>query len=85
MASTQKSDKPRQICPRCTEAATKICGGCKNISYCSLECQQADWPSHKCLCKNFQAFAGPQPGPYTRRVVVFNSKEDKPRFAWAPL
>ena len=85
MASTQKSDKPRQICPRCTEAATKICGCCKNISYYSPKCQQADCPTRKNLCKSFHDFAGPRPSPDMRRVVVFHPEEKKPRFMWAPL
>ena len=60
-------------------------GGCKGIAYCSLECQQADWPSHKSMCKAFAAFAGPRPSVNMRRVVVFIPGEDKPRFKWAPL
>jgi hypothetical protein len=85
MATTYATEKAQQTCPRCTEPATKQCGGCKSIAYCSLECQQADWPSHKSLCKDFAAFAGPRPSINLRRVVVFIPGEDKPRFKWAPL
>jgi hypothetical protein len=84
MVSTQTADA-QHICPRCTEVATKLCGGCKEIGYCSLECQQADWPVQKNLCKSFQDFAGPRPAPEMRRVVVFHPEEKKPRFMWAPL
>ena len=31
--------------------AVKACGSCKCAFYCSRECQQKDWPSHKKLCK----------------------------------
>jgi MYND finger len=29
----------------------KKCGQCKKVSYCSVECQRADWPKHKKACK----------------------------------
>ena len=34
----------------CQQAPTILCGGCKLASYCSLKCQQADWPAHKLVC-----------------------------------
>lgn len=37
----------------CTSGATsglKKCGQCKAVSYCSQECQKADWRSHKAVC-----------------------------------
>jgi hypothetical protein len=85
MATTHATEKAQQTCPRCTEPATKQCGGCKSIAYCSLECQQADWPVHKNLCKSFKDFSGPRPQPDMRRVVVFHPNEKKPRFMWASL
>ncbi|GAB7335189.1 hypothetical protein MBLNU13_g07614t1 [Cladosporium sp. NU13] len=72
-------------CPRCMEKATKVCGGCKDISYCSPECQQADWHVHKLLCKPFKDFAQPAPSANMRRIVVFLPDEKKPRFMWAPV
>ncbi|KAI9034157.1 hypothetical protein DFJ74DRAFT_753453 [Hyaloraphidium curvatum] len=33
------------------EATIRRCGRCKSTSYCSVECQGADWPSHKDKCK----------------------------------
>lgn len=85
MASTQKGKNDPELCPRCTDVATNLCVICKNIKYCSPECQQADWASHKSLCKSFKDFAGPRPASNMRRVVVFLPEEDKPRFMWAPL
>lgn len=32
----------------------KGCSGCKSALYCSRECQVADYPTHKMLCKNLQ-------------------------------
>jgi hypothetical protein len=85
MATTHATEKAQQTCPRCTEPATKQCGGCKSIAYWSLECQQADWPVHKNLCKSFKDFSGPRPSPDMRRVVVLHPNEKKPRFMWASL
>lgn len=71
-------------CPRCKEQATKTCGGCKNIAYCSAECQQADWPTHKVLCKTFKDFTQ-RPSAGKCRVVAFLPGEAKPRFMWATV
>jgi hypothetical protein len=82
---TTEDVDPSMACPRCTDVATKVCGGCKDISYCSPECQQADWNVHKLLCKGFKDFAQPAPSANMRRIVVFLPDEKKPRFMWAPV
>jgi len=41
-----------QACVVCEKAGRlKVCQGCKCVSYCSAECQKADWPAHKKSCK----------------------------------
>jgi hypothetical protein len=89
MGSKSKDSKGYDIshitnmtCPRCTVAGTKICGGCRNIKYCSAECQQADWPTHKVLCSTFKDFTQ-RPSPNKRRIIAFLPGETKPRFIWA--
>ncbi|KAI1791165.1 hypothetical protein LXA43DRAFT_443895 [Ganoderma leucocontextum] len=32
----------------------KACSRCKYARYCSAECQRADWPNHKKVCKSFK-------------------------------
>ena len=42
-------------CARCrkdTSANPKRCSRCKSVSYCSAECQRADWIKHKVSCSN---------------------------------
>jgi len=39
-------------CRICNTETTKICGGCKRIHYCSKECQKADLPLHRRICRH---------------------------------
>lgn len=36
--------------PGCQAEGTKKCAACKNVSYCSKECQKANWTEHKSQC-----------------------------------
>ena len=38
------------ICAVCGEEADKQCSGCHKKSYCSVEHQKIDWPTHKITC-----------------------------------
>jgi len=42
------------LCDGCHKASLldnlKKCGNCKTVSYCSRECQKADWKAHKPRC-----------------------------------
>jgi hypothetical protein len=48
-------------CAYCAKADTyafdslKMCGRCKVVCYCSSECQVADWPNHKKVCRHIAA------------------------------
>ncbi|THV03786.1 hypothetical protein K435DRAFT_962274 [Dendrothele bispora CBS 962.96] len=37
---------------RCTKVASKICSGCRLVSYCSQSCQKEHWRAHKLDCKH---------------------------------
>lgn len=38
-------------CCICANEASKKCSACKEVSYCSRECQISHWPQHKLSCK----------------------------------
>jgi hypothetical protein len=38
-------------CPGCGKPAKKLCANCKNVAYCSRDCQVAGWKKHKPDCK----------------------------------
>lgn len=71
-------------CPCCKEDGKLTCTGCKNIKYCSVECQQCDWPTHKLLCKTFKAYQE-RPSEEMRRIIVFPPDDTKPKFEWRPV
>lgn len=37
-------------CNTCGKEAGKICTQCRQVHYCSLECQRSDWKAHKKQC-----------------------------------
>ncbi|KAF8166177.1 hypothetical protein BJ912DRAFT_1003027 [Pholiota molesta] len=44
----------RKVCALCRTADApklKVCSGCRQIAYCSKECQKDDWQYHKRECK----------------------------------
>jgi len=50
--------------------AIKRCGGCKKVTYCSVECQKADWKAHKEHC---------------RKTIVDPSKHNVVNLGTAPM
>jgi hypothetical protein len=47
MASAKSEKKPYEIC---NETRHLVCSGCIDVSYCSIECQQADRKNRKIEC-----------------------------------
>ncbi len=45
----------KKTCPHCyAEDCPQKCAKCKAVWYCNKECQVADWPKHKNICKIYQ-------------------------------
>ncbi|KAH8364834.1 hypothetical protein KR084_012317 [Drosophila pseudotakahashii] len=43
-------DGGKHSCATCQKGAKKKCASCKQVHYCSRECQLKDWPQHKIVC-----------------------------------
>jgi hypothetical protein len=43
----------RDECAVCGKNTSKKCAGCKEVHYCSRECQTKDWSKHKKVCTKF--------------------------------
>ena len=53
MDSSTSAKCGNAACPNPSSDASKLlfCGRCKEASYCSRECQEATWPTHKTTCQ----------------------------------
>jgi hypothetical protein len=38
-------------CHKPDDQGLSVCGSCKQVYYCSVECQKSDWKQHKAACK----------------------------------
>ncbi|KAK4447670.1 hypothetical protein QBC34DRAFT_354692 [Podospora aff. communis PSN243] len=70
------------LCTMCLKPGENFCGGCEQARYCSAECQRADWPIHKKLCKAFKASDGPRPSPSHRRALYLSFETNKMDLIW---
>lgn len=54
LSSSQKIDpanKQSCVCANCAQTnCSKRCGGCKEVYYCSADCQKKHWEKHKASC-----------------------------------
>ncbi len=38
-------------CSNCGKSGSKVCSRCRCVTYCSSDCQAANWPRHKAVCR----------------------------------
>jgi hypothetical protein len=70
----------------CGSLDSQCCAHCRSAAYCSVECQQTDWRTHRLLCKEFKeasadGFAA-RPSPKHYFAIYFSICETKPRLVW---
>ncbi|KAI9652820.1 MAG: hypothetical protein M1831_006345 [Alyxoria varia] len=82
MESEAIPDLDNEDCAICSEKQAKRCNKCKSISYCSKECQTADWKSHKLVCNQF-ACMKERPNPSLKLGIKFLPEEGNPILIWA--
>ncbi|KAF8992051.1 hypothetical protein BDQ17DRAFT_1413515 [Cyathus striatus] len=61
------------LCAHCTNRGNptlKNCSGCRQIKYCSKECQKADWKRHKSECRSSLQEHNIQPSHVTLSLCV---------------
>lgn len=68
-------------CAICNTAGARACTRCRSISYCSRDCQQKDWSSHRLLCAQFHA-QPPRPSPSHRRAILLRPEAKTPQLEW---
>lgn len=50
-AANQGEKKLIKKCKKCSKVSNLMCGQCQSTVYCSKQCQQMDWESHKMVCE----------------------------------
>ena len=68
-------------CNICDSPNAKACTRCGSARYCSPECQQTDWPSHRLLCPHYLNQTG-RLNPSYKRAILFPPDEASPKFIW---
>lgn len=74
------------LCTICGSPNARRCVVCLSAAYCSLECQQTDWRTHRLLCRKFAACTqdnfATRPSPKHYLAILFPMTEKRPSLVW---
>ncbi|KAI9050604.1 hypothetical protein LZ554_005763 [Drepanopeziza brunnea f. sp. 'monogermtubi'] len=84
--------KNRKLCTYCNYPLfpanfgriPRICGGCEQVTYCSMKCQLADERLHQIVCELFTTFirTSPRPSSAHKITLLIPADSDVPVFLW---
>ncbi|KPM42779.1 hypothetical protein AK830_g3789 [Neonectria ditissima] len=74
------------LCTICGSSDARRCVQCHSAAYCSIECQQTDWRTHRILCRKFAEhvednFAS-RPSPWHYLAIYFPMAGRRPCLIW---
>ena len=73
-------------CTICGSSDARRCARCHSAAYCSLECQQTDWRTHRLLCAKFSEQAqgnfANRPSPTHYLAIFFPMDKKRPSLVW---
>ncbi|KAK7534906.1 uncharacterized protein J3D65DRAFT_669037 [Phyllosticta citribraziliensis] len=71
-------------CTMCDKPDSRQCARCHSTQYCSKNCQQADWASHKLLCRPLSEFLEKSKRPSKNHfsAILFPDDQEKPKLVW---
>ncbi|KAI1325462.1 hypothetical protein F5Y16DRAFT_401464 [Xylariaceae sp. FL0255] len=79
----ENESTPSKPCLMCEKTPGLECDGCDNVYYCCVECQHADYPIHRVICKafgNFDTTTRPSKDHYLG--VLFSESKCAPTLVW---
>src|SRR5436190_14345367 len=76
-------DSAEHLCSMCNASHTQLCSRCLSSRYCSPDCQRADWPTHKLLCRTYSTFnSHGRPSSDHALAIIFPPNKPKPELFW---
>ncbi|KAI0088365.1 hypothetical protein BDY19DRAFT_891159 [Irpex rosettiformis] len=79
-------------CVVCGHDINSRCSQCQSVAYCGIECQKADWPSHKAACRSLKGgewttmpFSSRMPGTLGMIGQLINLRDNFQSNMMAPM
>ncbi|BCS25411.1 zinc finger MYND domain-containing protein [Aspergillus puulaauensis] len=68
-------------CVICNASSARLCLWCRSTWYCSIECLEEDFSTHKLLCQQISSLP-PRPSPEHVRAIFFPETARRPQLTW---